>query len=189
MPKIQTTGPKPLTDQEIIKAFPQARRIIPAKIREWKVVRKSVLDNVRAAIERGKGYDPDTRAVCFELVMMILGLKLDEIDRHLTRLWRLKNLMDGKESADQITDEMIERARSFPIESLDGLEMRKAGRLYRGLCPFHSERGASFTVYPDGGGFFCFGCGKGGDAIAFSQLKYGHSFKQAVRFLAGGMAS
>ena len=44
------------------------------------------------------------------------------------------------------------------------VELRKAGTIYKGLCPFHSERTPSFVVYPDRGTWHCFGsCGTGGD--------------------------
>jgi DNA primase len=97
--------------------------------------------------------------------------------------------MDGKLAPNAITDQMIEQARAVPIETMAGLEMKRAGRLLRGRCPLHAdgqERTPSFTVYPDGGGFFCFGCGKGGDSIEFVRLKHGLNFTDAVRFLAGG---
>lgn len=45
------------------------------------------------------------------------------------------------------------------------MQLRGRGNRYRGLCPFHSEKTASFTVYADSGHFKCFGCGKYGDVI------------------------
>ena len=49
----------------------------------------------------------------------------------------------------------------------DYVRLRKAGGTYKGLCPFHQERTPSFTVSPARGTYKCFGCGEGGDAIAF----------------------
>ena len=43
--------------------------------------------------------------------------------------------------------------------------LRKAGRAYKGLCPFHAEKTPSFTVDPDRRTFKCFGCGEGGDCF------------------------
>lgn len=58
------------------------------------------------------------------------------------------------------------------------LKMRKVGTLYRSICPFHNEKTASFTVYPNDNSvnqkyasFYCFGCGATGDIIKFKQLK------------------
>lgn len=59
--------------------------------------------------------------------------------------------------------------------------LKKTGLIYRGICPFHNEKTASFTVYPPGysnrgekqkfASFYCFGCGLAGDIIKFEQLK------------------
>ncbi len=64
------------------------------------------------------------------------------------------------------------------------VQLKKAGRNYQGLCPFHSEKDPSFSVNPDKQRFYCFGCKKGGDVFAF-WMEYHHvSFPQALRDLA-----
>lgn len=65
-----------------------------------------------------------------------------------------------------------------------GVELRRSGTTWKGLCPFHDERTPSFTVRPDEGMWHCFGCGTGGDAIAFAQETQSMGFPEAVRFLA-----
>ncbi|HYM24271.1 MAG TPA: DNA primase [Vicinamibacterales bacterium] len=62
--------------------------------------------------------------------------------------------------------------------------LRKAGRTYKGLCPFHSEKTPSFNVDPDKGFFHCFGCGKGGDVFTFVCEHEKVDFPEAVRMLA-----
>ena len=47
------------------------------------------------------------------------------------------------------------------------VQLKKAGRSYKGLCPFHQEKTPSFIVFPDSQNFHCFGCGRGGDAFSF----------------------
>lgn len=64
------------------------------------------------------------------------------------------------------------------------LELRRRGRIYTGLCPFHSEKTPSFTVYPDTQSFYCFGCGAGGDAITFIKRRENIEYMEAVRLLA-----
>ena len=51
------------------------------------------------------------------------------------------------------------------------VSLQRAGRLYKGLCPFHSERSPSFMVYPETQSYYCFGCGAGGDAITFIRKR------------------
>jgi DNA primase len=64
------------------------------------------------------------------------------------------------------------------------VQLKKAGRIYKGLCPFHSEKTPSFVVYPDEGRYHCFGCGADGDIFTFLEQKEGLSFPEALRLLA-----
>ena len=62
--------------------------------------------------------------------------------------------------------------------------LRRVGNSYKGLCPFHNEKSPSFNVHRDRGFFHCFGCGVGGDAIKFVELRDKIGFTDAVRILA-----
>jgi DNA primase len=61
--------------------------------------------------------------------------------------------------------------------------LKKAGKNYKGLCPFHTEKTPSFMVSPQKGIFHCFGCGAGGNVYSFIMQFKGLSFPEAVRFL------
>lgn len=62
--------------------------------------------------------------------------------------------------------------------------LKRAGTRYNGLCPFHSERTPSFTVFPENQSFFCFGCEAGGDAFTFIMRAENLDYKGAIEFLA-----
>ncbi|MBI4524377.1 MAG: hypothetical protein HY695_11270 [Deltaproteobacteria bacterium] len=58
--------------------------------------------------------------------------------------------------------------------------LRKTGKEYAGLCPFHAEKTPSFTVNEDKGVFYCHGCGAGGDVIRFIEMIDEVPFKEAI---------
>ena len=72
------------------------------------------------------------------------------------------------------------------VESLIGsyVSLKRAGSNLKGLCPFHSEKSPSFTVYPADNSFYCFGCGIGGNAITFIRQIEHLDYPDAVEFLA-----
>lgn len=83
----------------------------------------------------------------------------------------------------QDTDEVKAR---LPIEQVVGkyVPLKKAGRVFKGLCPFHNEKTPSFTVNPERGIYKCFGCGEGGDIFDFTMKLEGLSFPEALMLLA-----
>ena len=86
-----------------------------------------------------------------------------------------------------ITRETIEQVlMRNDIESLIGayVSLKRAGSNLKGLCPFHSEKTPSFTVYPADNSFYCFGCGVGGNAITFVERMEHMDYPDAVEFLA-----
>jgi DNA primase len=62
--------------------------------------------------------------------------------------------------------------------------LKKHGRRFVGLCPFHKERTPSFHVNPDTGLYHCFGCKESGDVLTFLERVEGYTFSEAVRALA-----
>lgn len=64
------------------------------------------------------------------------------------------------------------------------VNLKRRGKNLVGLCPFHSEKTPSFTVYPENGSFYCFGCGVGGDVFTFTGLIENLDYIEAVKLLA-----
>jgi DNA primase len=86
-----------------------------------------------------------------------------------------------------IPDAIIEEIRNrVDIVAAIGrhLELKRAGRTWKGCCPFHGERTPSFHVYPEDRHFKCYGCGEYGDVFKFLQKLQGKEFPEVVRALA-----
>ena len=83
----------------------------------------------------------------------------------------------------EIIDEIVFRS---DIEQVIGsyVTLKRAGSNYNGLCPFHSEKTPSFTVFPATKSFYCFGCGAGGDVISFTMRAENLDYVGAVELLA-----
>lgn len=64
------------------------------------------------------------------------------------------------------------------------VNLKRRGKNLIGLCPFHNEKTPSFTVYPENGSFYCFGCGVGGDIFTFTRTIENLDYVEAVRLLA-----
>jgi DNA primase len=77
-----------------------------------------------------------------------------------------------------------ERTNLVEVISESVPTLKRRGRRFVGLCPFHQEKTPSFHVNPETNHFHCFGCQEGGDAIAFLQRIEGYTFLEAVRALA-----
>jgi DNA primase len=76
-------------------------------------------------------------------------------------------------------------ARVNIVDVIDGrVKLKKAGKNYSGLCPFHQEKSPSFSVSPDKQFYYCFGCGAGGNAIGFLMEYERLEFPQAVEEVA-----
>jgi len=83
-------------------------------------------------------------------------------------------------AVDEIKDrlDIVELIQSY-------VPLKKAGRNYKGLCPFHAEKTPSFVVFPDTGTWHCFGaCGTGGDAFSFIMQRENLDFGEALQVLA-----
>ncbi len=87
----------------------------------------------------------------------------------------------------RLSDEFLDRLRAANrIENVMSsyVTLKRNGRRYTCLCPFHSEKTPSCVVYTDTESFYCFGCHVGGDVISFVQRIENLSYIEAVRFLA-----
>ena len=80
-------------------------------------------------------------------------------------------------------DELIDRNDITDVAN-SYTKLKRAGRRYTGLCPFHNEKTPSFTVFPDTRSFYCFGCQASGDVISLVMRAENLTYIEAVKYLA-----
>ena len=85
--------------------------------------------------------------------------------------------------SDEILNEVRENNDIVEVIS-QYVHLKRSGRNYFGLCPFHNEKSPSFSVSPDKQIFHCFGCGVGGNVFTFISKIEGIGFKEAIEYLA-----
>src|SRR2546423_501075 len=87
----------------------------------------------------------------------------------------------------RIADASVEavKAAADVVEVISGrTQLKRSGARFTGLCPFHDERTPSFSVSPEKGTYYCFGCQRGGDTISFVEETEGVDFVGAIEWLA-----
>lgn len=102
------------------------------------------------------------------------------LDERARRDYRYDRPRAGYERA--YLDELKRRVPILDVVG-NGVQLRRHGKNYVGLCPFHDERTPSFTVFPASGSYYCFGCARYGDAIDWLRSIGGMDFREAIQTL------
>ncbi len=180
------------SDKELLEIFPEAREIIPGKLKYWQDKKNGIKAWIKFNLRliRTTVKDDFSRWFWREVVKTEVKEALLECNKQIFRLTRLNQGAHNTPLKElHLNMDKIEQAKTAPIiEIASSLvsRLRKTGRKYIGLCPFHKEDHPSFYLYPETNSFYCFGCHQGGDVIKFLELTHDFSFKEAVEYLRGG---
>lgn len=174
-----------LTDKELLAIFPEAKEIVPIKIKEYEEEKEEIIDTIKKQLIliKNKTSDELSRYFWRQWVKATEGAELLKTEKQIIRLKRLLFVSSGKVSKNSLTEEEIQMALNKPIENLINKPMKKSGNKLVGLCPFHEEKHSSFYIYTETNSYYCFGCNQGGNSINFIRLLYGFSFREAVEYL------
>jgi len=179
-------------DEELLKIFPEAKRIIPEKVKKLRQEQKESTDVISKDLQLigEKVKDEFSQQFWKEWVKYSQVSLLNEVDKQLSRFYRLQwvsqERKNYKRSKSHISEEDIQQARKASIEdiAIPHLEqVRKVGENYIALCPFHQEKRPSFYLYIGSNSYHCYGCGAHGDVINLIMELHNLTFLQAVRFL------
>lgn len=179
-----------ITDSELLKIFPEAKEIIPEKIKERETQRDiiTLIIKDRLALIKYTITDEFSQWFWREWLKVNEGQKILEVDKQIARLRRLLFISKGRKTRGGVTQEKIDQALTVPIIEVAKSQLERltnCGSRAVALCPFHKEKTPSFTIYKDTNSFFCFGCQQGGNVINFIMSLHGFSFPEAVKWLIG----
>lgn len=169
-----------LSDIEWLKVFPEARDILPEKVREWSVEKKRLIGIAKKALRESMSKN----ALEIRLAVQVFVMpRINAAEKHIARLQRQTWHFSGRPVTGRITEADIQRAREVPIASLLSSSVRQSGKTITAKCPLHNDRSPSFVIYPETNSCWCFGCQQGGDSISFTRLLLNLTFVEAVRYL------
>lgn len=168
-----------LSESEWSELFPEAREVLPDKVKEWDAEKKRLLGIAKRALRRST----PGNAIEIRLALQVFVLPpINEAERHIARL-RRQTVCHTDPIGGRITEVDIERARGVPIASLISSKVRRTGRTSTTNCPLHEDRSPSFVIYHESNSCWCFGCQQGGDSIALIRKLHNLSFIEAVKYL------
>ena len=181
-----------LSDKELIELFPEAKEIISEKIKEWQEIEREIVEGqVKPFLRKLKGVkDEIKRRFYKESLKLMVNPMLVKAINNIQRLRRLEFIANYRPKKDVKSkardfEAKIEQAKQTPIVNIASsfLQLKKSGRNYKALCPFHQEKHPSFYLYPETNSFYCFGCNQGGDVIKLVELAFNLEFKEAIEYL------
>ncbi len=180
--KARLTGPK--TESDWLEIFPEAKKVIPVKLKDWENRAETARILVNRAIELVKNKSQQEYQWFWMDFIKYTFQPTQEFIEAKRQLKRLQWAVPTKKKKIRMTNfkYQLEKAKTqdiLHVAQIYGLPIKKSGLTYKTLCPKHSEKTASFCIYPPTH-YVCFGCSVKGDVISFVQLIDNCSFKEAV---------
>ncbi len=169
-----------LNDFEWLEVFPEARGVLPEKIKEWEAEEQRLIGVAKKYLRESTS---ESYWEIWVALRVLVEPRILAVAQHIARLKRQVSHLSPSPMQGRITDVEIQRAKDIPIASLFSSNLRKTGRTFTTNCPLHADRSPSFVIYPETNSCWCFGCQQGGDSIALTQLLHGFPFIEAVKFL------
>lgn len=176
-----------IKNDELLDIFPEAREIIPQKIKECRLAMEGKEVEIQNALADVYALKTDEFSEWFyeKIIETFMLPDLKILERQLFRLNSFLPIINPDKYPANDFQDQIEIARNYPIYELarDKLELKQAGNNFISFCPFHDEKTPSFYIYPDSNQFHCYGCQEHGDIIKLTMALYGLEFREAVIML------
>lgn len=169
--------------KELAEIFPEASEVLREKIIETNEDLNSAWERIESSYNHSVR-DPEALPICEATSEIIFEGELVPLKRLLKRLTYQHYILTGGDKKDKEKIDiglLKERVDLKSIIEEYGIRLRKSGKSWLGLCPFHNEKHPSFSVLEKY--FYCFGCQKSGDVFNFIQEIEQVDFKEALNKL------
>lgn len=162
-----------------LDVYPEAESIIRRLIKEYKQrLAEMSKEFSKHLIEYTKTSESDIENK-IRLKVKMYGISERETKCRQIIYYLKRQLPSKKEYKNQITDEMIEKAKQVPLESLVTIK-RTLPNAFLAICPFHEDKKPSLNISNSKNLYYCFVCGSGGTSITYVMKTQNLSFKEAV---------
>lgn len=180
--EIKSYAPLKPAFHDLLTIFPEARAsyLLP-KMRELESAVAEMENAATKKLERSKHI-----ADGWFIRELTKATKIASLVDLKRQLQRLRRYLPQPQSKGHLNQDRIERAKKYPIVEIAEVyiqNIKRCGRAWRSLCPYHDERTPSFYLYPDTSTFHCFGYQEHGDVIALTQKLLSVGFIEAAKYL------
>lgn len=177
----------PLSPLQLLEAYSDIIPALPTILAECEESKRALERQVMRELQKARfKNDPKEH---FRTVMSLsvgIGTDIAKAEKHIQFLKNLINFSGLKNRTFRQSyicgEKNKQLAIQVPIETFIGINVRSSGKNKTCLCPLHSERTASFTIFPNNR-WYCFGCNEGGDSISLAMRLYNLKFVEAIIFL------
>lgn len=153
----------------------------------WRVKEREILEIKRIIPTLPVIKGPISLRGLYEVMLPKMQQELREIERHIRRLQRCLELLEGKPlftNPSTLPGHVDVQALKNRLDIVDVIsrwvDLRQSGKTYKGRCVFHDDHSPSLVAYPEDGRWWCFACSIGGDVISFVQKINNCSFREAI---------
>jgi hypothetical protein len=178
---------KPLSPLQLLEVYSDIIPSLPTILAECeeqkRALERKVINELKSARARNNAREHFATVLTLSVG---LGVEITKLEKNIRFLNNLIFLSKPKSSRMRQSYADMEKRRLIaletPIETLLSGKVRKTGKNKTCLCPLHSERTPSFTIFPNNR-WYCFGCNEGGDAISLVMRMHNLKFIDAIGFL------
>jgi len=165
---------------QILQDFPKnfAEELLERNITYWLKRKHELKSQIKKSIKKVISLPSEQKKLYLGIIAGYFKPEFDLIFRNLRRLYQLKLILEGKKNPFFILKKSIRNLSIVEVAEKLGFTLKREGKIYKTLCPFHNDSKPSLALYPETNTYYCFSCGAYGDALNLLIKVRNCSFKK-----------